>query len=95
MLQYGLDFLKQLEPVYTAPETKNGECAEVRECIAHQTKSIHFHHSIRQHPVIQTLFVILHTEYNMVCHLGINVCHLAPEYNMVCDLGINVRHLAY
>ena len=40
VLQYGLDFLKQLEPVYTAPETKNGECAEVRECIAHQKHSL-------------------------------------------------------
>lgn len=28
VLQYGLDFLQQLAPVYTAPETKNGECAE-------------------------------------------------------------------
>ena len=28
VLQYGLDFLHQLAPVYTAPETKNGECAK-------------------------------------------------------------------
>lgn len=34
VLQYGLDFLKQLEPVYTAPETKNGECPKTSKLLA-------------------------------------------------------------
>ena len=33
MLQYGLDFLEQLKPAYTAPETKNG--GMITSCICH------------------------------------------------------------
>ena len=33
VLQYGLDFLEQLKPAYTAPETKNG--GMITSCICH------------------------------------------------------------